>query len=808
MTRIRHDITHTFRSLRRSPLFFAATVLTLAVGIGANTALFCIMKTVLLEPLPYPDPDELVMLERSPWTPVEIIRDLRESGHAFEAVAAFYPRVFAVSGGDEPYELTGAEATPELLRLFPARLDRGREFTAADARPGATPTVIISHRLWESRYGGAPDVIGRTMTINGRPHQIIGVLAPGFRQIAPRTGEPEFWIPYEPPLTRADGEMEWAALLARLRDGVSTRQAQAELHAAVARFQRRHPEAEGPRWDLRFATMKSVLVGNVRLALLVLQLAVGAVLLIACVNVANLLLARLAARRKELAIRAAMGAGRGRLLRQLLTESLTLSALGGLAGLALMALTLRLLLRAAPPDIPRIGEVSIDLPVLLFTLGISIAAGLLFGVAPAAVSTRGGLAEHLKEGGRSVAGSRTRHRLSQGLVIAEVTLTLVLLVGAGLLARTFIALTGQETGFRTADIAIVPLHVPEGRYESVPELERFWAGLIERLRAVPGVESVAVANNLPIARGGATRLFELEGESGGEADARLAEYGVVSPDYFRTLEIPLLRGRYFEASDRRGAAHVAIIDQAMWERVWPGQNPIGRRFRFVDERDWMTVVGVVANIRGRGLAEEPGPGFYIPYQQRPRTFVELTMGRRAFLLAASEGSIQSLGRSLRAAIWEVDPAQPVPEVTTLASVLSQRVGPERFRATLLGAFAAIALILVVAGIYGVVAYVVAERRHEFGIRRALGATGDHIVANVLGWGLRLTALGIALGVATVLVVNRYLASLLFGVAPGDPATLLVAAIAVVLVTVAACLIPARTATRVDPMVALRSEARG
>jgi len=803
----RHDIKHTLRGLRAAPFFFAATVLTLAVGIGANTALFSIVKTVLLEPLPYPEPERLVMLESYPWTPVEIIRDLRKSGRAFESIAAFYPRAFAISGGERPQELIGAEATPGLLRLFPARLALGRGFTPADAQPGAAPTVIINQRIWEARYGGTPDVIGRTLTVDGRAHQIIGVLEPGFRQIAPRTGEPEFWIPYEPQLVRADGELVWAALLGRLRDRVSLRQAQAELDAALARFQRRHPEFEGPRWDRRFATMKSVLVKNVRTALLVLQLAVGAVLLIACVNVANLLLARLSSRRKELAIRAALGAGRSRLLRQLLTESLTLAAIGGLAGLGLMLLMLRLLLRAAPPDIPRIAEVGVDVPVLLFTLSISIVAGLLFGIVPATATTRGGPAGFLKEGSRTVAGSPTRHRLSQGLVVAEVTLTLVLLAGAGLLARTFVALTGQETGFRTEGIAVVPLHVPNGRYESVPELERFWARVIERLHAVPGIESVAVANNLPIARGGATRLLELEGESAG-TDARLAEYGVVSPDYFGSLEIPLLRGRYFQESDRRGAPQVAIIDAAMWRRIWPGQDPIGRRFRFVDTEEWMTVVGIVGDIRGRGLAEDPGPGFYIPYQQRPQTFVELATGHRAYVLAATDGAIASLGRSLRQAIWDVDPAQPVPEVTTLAAVLAERVGPERFRATLLGAFAAIALILVIAGIYGVVAYVVAERRHEFGIRRALGATGRNIVGNVLGWGLRLTGVGIALGLITVLAVNRYLASLLFGVAPGDPWTLAAAAAAVVLVTLAACLIPARTATRVNPMVALRAEGEG
>lgn len=783
-------------------------MLTLAVGIGANTALFSIVETVLLEPLPYPDPDRLVMLERRPWAPTEIILDLEESGRGFEGVAAFYPRPLAISGGDRPFELVGAEATPDLLRLFRAPVARGRALVEADARPGAPRTVIISHRVWRSHYGGRPDVIGEAMTINAQPHEIIGVLEGGFHQLAPGMPDPEIWIPYQPRLTRADGELEWAALLARLRDDVSLRQAQAELDAAMTRFRERHPEtAESPRWNLRLATVKSVLVEDVRTALLVLQLAVGALLLIACVNVANLLLARLSSRQRELSIRAAMGATRGRLLRQLLTESLALSVCGGLAGLLLMVLGLRLLVGAAPEDIPRIGEVSVGLPVYLFTLGISIAAGLLFGVIPAWGTTRGSLAEFLKEGGRSVAGSKRRHRLARTLIIAQVSLTLVLLMGAGLLARTLIGLTRQDTGFRTANVLVVPIRVPEGRHASVPELERFYARLVERLEAVPGVESVATSNNLPIARGSATRLYEVEGEVGGAAEPRLAEYGVVSPQYFRTLEIPLLRGRYFQGSDRRGDPKVAIIDRVMWDEVWPGKDPIGRRFRFVDEDEWMSVVGVVADTRSRGLADPPGPGFYIPYQQRPATFVELAVGRRAFVLVAHRDEVGNLGRSLRRAIWEVEPAQPVPEVTTLGDVLAERVSPERFRALLLGTFAAIALILVIAGIYGVIAYMVAERTHEFGVRRALGATASDIMKDVLGWGLRLSAAGLLLGIIAVVMVNRYLASLLFGVTPTDPATLLAAAMAIVVVTLAACLIPARVATRVDPMIALRAEGR-
>ncbi len=800
------DLRQALRQIGRAPGFYAVIVLTLALGIGADTALFSIIETVLLDPLPYPDSDRLVTLAEHPWSPSEITLDLQRSATAFEGVAAYSPQPFAVTGGETPYEVEGAQVTPGFFHLLRARLAMGRGFTAEDGRPGAPRTAILSYGLWQRRYGGSPDVLGRTLRVRGEPHQVIGVLERGFRQLVPRSDDPGLWVPFEIRPTLPDGSPSYTIPLARLRSGAPMARAQAELDAAVRRFEARHPEEDRSRWAPRWAHVKAELVHGVRGALLVLQLAVALVLLIACANVANMLLARYGSRRRELAIRTALGASKARLVRELLTESLVLALLGGLGGGALAFGGLHLILALAPRGIPRLDAVSVDGPVLLFTLCSALATGLLFGMIPALATTRWTLGGVLKgAGGLRPGAARGRHRISQVLVVAEVTLTLVLVIGAGLLVRSFVSLTGRAPGFRTAGVLAVPLHVPADRYRTVPELEAFYARLVERLRRVPGLESIAVTNNLPIRRGHATRDYYVAGEPETEENARNAQYGVVSPDYFRVLEIPLVRGRAFTEADRRESLPVAIIDQALWNRVFPGRDPIGRRIRFVDESSWMTVVGVAGDIRGGGLAREPGPGVYIPYQQRPATPTELAVGRNVDLLAVARGDDSKLGAALRAAIWEVDPLQPVPEMESLAGAVAEGASPERFRAVLLGAFAGLALLLVVAGIYGLLERLVVERTRELGIRRALGATEADVVRSVLAWGLRLASVGIVLGTALGLLAGRSLSSFLFGVAPADPWTFAASVAVVLLVTLAACLVPVRRAIRVDPAVALSTE---
>lgn len=796
------DIKQTLRNIGGRPAFFATVILTLAIGIGANTAIFSIVKTVLLDPLPYPESDQLVTMTRFPWTPTEIVLDLKESGPSFEDIAGYYPQRFAITGGEQPFELEGAQVSANFFQVFRAQTAIGRHFVEEDAQVDAPPTAMMSYGLWQRRYGGSPDVIGKTLQVSGEQRQVIGVLSREFRQFGPRAVNPELWIPFEIAPTNPDGSLNWVIPLARLQSNAALSNGQTELDVVVGRFLQRHTQYSGPRWDLRLVTIKSEMVSEIRPALLLLQLAVGVILLITCVNVANLLLARFSSRQREVAIRSTMGASKGRLLKQLLTESVLLSVIGGIVGLVVMLFGLKLILSVAPQDIPRIGEVTVDFSIFLFTLLVSLVTGLVFGVLPAMTATRTALYDFLKEGGRTPAGSMSKHRISRALVIAEVTLTLVLLVGAGLLIRSFVSLSSQTPGFRTADVLTLQMRVPESRYESVPQLESFFQLLAERLSAVPGVESLAVSNNLPISRGRSIRQYIVEGET----EIRRAEYGVVSPAYFRMLEIPLLQGRSFDETDRRGNLRVAVIDEAMRRAGWADRDPIGKRFRFQDGEDsWLTIVGVVDNIKGGGLARDPRPGFYISYQQRPETPVELTVGRNSVVIASAQSDVENLAEPLRQAIWQIDSEQPVPEMATLASIVSEGVSPERFRALLLGTFAAIALLLAITGIYGVIEYLVAERTHEFGIRMALGATRQDIVRRVFVWGLRLSVFGIILGLVAVFAVTRFLASLLFGVTPMDPLTVFGSILAIVLVTLAACNIPARRATRVDPIIALRSE---
>lgn len=805
VSEVGQDLRDAVRALRTSPAFTGAAVVSLALALGANTALFSIVKTVLLAPLPFSDPERVVTIAEHPWTPAEIVLELQRTSRSLERVAAYAPERYAITGGGEPRELEGARATTDFFRLLGARIAIGRDFVASDAEPGAARTVIISHDLWLQQFSGDSGAVGRTIRVDDVPYDIIGVTAPEFRLLAPRSDGPSIWLPFAVASDPSRSEANWVIPVGRLAPGAALRDAQAELDVVTRRYEIEQASADGPReWRLRLATVKSELVGGSRPALLVLQLAVGVLLLLACVNVANLLLARSSARQKEVAVRSALGASHGRLLRHLLTESTLLALLGGIAGLAVLRIVLDVLLAMAPANTPRIGDVTIDWTVLLFALAVSVATGLFFGVLPAVLTTRHATFDLLKEGGRTPTRSTRHNRLSQLLVGAQVALTLVLLVGAGLLARTFVSLTSRAPGFRTSDITTVRLHVPQSRYTSVTALNGFYERVLERVRAIPGTASVALANNLPISRGNSTREYEIEGRD--HAGTGVAQYGVVSEDYFRALGIPLIEGRAFQASDRRGAPGVAIIDESMRRAVWPNESALGKRFRF--EGEWLTVVGVVADTRGSGLASDPLPGFYIPYRQRPATETELAVGHDAVLLVASSDGIATMSRPLRDAIWEVDRRQPVPEMAALDDVISDGVSPERFRAILLGAFAGIAIVLVVTGTYGVVSYLVAERTHEFAIRMVMGATARDIISSVVRWGVLLAACGVAVGLLVVALTSRYLAGFLFEITATDPLTLTGAVAIVTAVTLFACLVPALGVGRVDPSAALRSDRAG
>jgi predicted permease len=800
------DIRFTLRSARRAPVFFASVVITLAVGIGANTTIFTVVRTVLLDPLPYPEADRLVVLAPYPWIPTEVVQGLEGDAAGVEVLAGFYPHRFVVTGGEHPAEVEGAVVTPDLLDLLGAEVALGRGFTADDARPGAPATVVLAHGAGRRLFGDPREALGRTVRLDGRPHRVVGVLDAGFRQLAPRTDDPEVWTPARLDRLSAgildEGSVAWAIPVARLTPGGAERAREA-LEAAAARHVENDPEiAASRRWgELRWAPLQRDLVGEARAPLLLLQAAVALVLVLACANVATLLLARAGSRDTELALRTALGASRARVLRQVLTEGIVLSVSGGGLGLVVSALSLDLLVALAPPGIPRLDAVGVDALTAAFAASVTLAAGVLFGIIPGWFASRTSPARSLKEGGRTATASRRRHRMGQALVVGELTLTLVLLVGAGLVVRSFLELTGEDPGFRTADVLAVPLAADRERYDDAPTLESYQTQLLEQVGRVPGVASVALANNLPHRRSGAVRSLMVEGEG----EPREAQYSVVSSDYFGTLDIPLERGRPLRPSDVRGAPSVAVVDRAMAGAVWPGVDPVGRRFRLEGEERWITVVGVSADVRGAGLRAAPGPGFHIAYTQRPGDAVEVATGRSMVLLVRAREGAGQLDDALRRAVWEVDPGQPVPQVARLDRMLARTTTPERFRAVLMAAFAAVALVMAVVGVYGIVAQLVGERARELGVRKALGATSADLVGDVLAWGLRLTAVGVVMGSAGVFLTSRLLSGLLYGVAATDPATVVGAAVTVVLVTLAACLVPAVRAARVDTRVTLSGE---
>ncbi len=804
------DLRFTLRSLRRSPVFFGGIVLTLAVGMGANAAIFSVVRSVVLAPLPYPEPDRLMVVDPYPWTPAEIVQNLGDAGPGtpYAEVAGYYPRPFTSTGGERPEELQGATVTPSFFGILGATMALGRRFTADDVRADAPRTAVLSYEAWQRLFGGDPAVLGRTLTLDGLSHEIVGVTAGDFRPLLPRTERSDVWTPATMDQLGADvlpeGSIPWAIPLVRIRSGIPLARAQESLRTAVGRFRDRHPDESGggPSWT-RWEPLKSDVTGAARGPLFILQAAVGVVLILACVNVANLLLVRLGARRGELAVRTALGASRGQIARQLVTESVVLAVLGALAGLFLVAVSLRLIVSIAPPDLPRLDRITLDIPVFVFALGVALATGLAFGVAPALY---GGGSPHrsMRESARTATGSRHRHRVSQGLVIAEVTLTVVLVASAGLLVRSFSSLIREDPGFDTSDVLAVPLVAPEERFTDVPALERYQTGLLEELARVPGVASVALANNLPLSRGNATRSLVLEGES----EPHSAQYGVVSEDYFRTLGIPVRRGRSLRATDTRTAAAVAVVDESMARSFWPDADAVGRRFRFEDDSTWITVVGVSGSIRGRGLAQAPEPGFHISYRQRPESPVELDVGKRMALLVRTRpgtASLANLSRALREAVWRVDRGQPIPAVDRLRDLVAGDAAPQRFRATLVGAFAALALLLALAGVYGVVANLLTERVHEFGIRRALGATHADIVRTVFTWGLRLAAAGLVLGLLGAAWVGHLLSRFLYGVGSADPVSLTASALVVAAITLAACLVPAWRALRLRALATLRSD---
>ncbi|HVG29692.1 MAG TPA: ABC transporter permease [Pyrinomonadaceae bacterium] len=808
------DLRYGARTLAKNKGFTLVSVLVLAVGIGANSAIFSVVNAVLLRPLPYPEPERLVVLwgdketnESHAVVSYPDLEDWRAQTRTLEDVSAFNQSAVLLQGDAEPQPLSGANVSAELFSALRVRPALGRAFTREEDRNGAPPVILIGHGLWQRRFNSDPKIVGQQIRIGGGgvPMTVLGVLPAGFTFPA-QAQRTDFLRPMAQTLgerTTMRGSYSMP-VLARLKPGVTAREADAEMRAVAQRIEQQYPD-EGFRLGQRLVPLEEEVIGSgLRRSLFVLLGAVGLVLLIGCANIAHLLLARAATRYREMAIRTALGASRRRVIRQLLTESLLLSLVGGGLGLLLAMWGVELLVASSPVDIPRLQDVALDARVVAFTLSISVLTGIVFGLAPALQAARVDLNDVLKEGGRGASAGASRSRLRAALVVAEVALSLVLLVGAGLLLKSFGKLTNVDPGFDPQGVTATTVALARQKYPTDERRLATFSEIVARAQNVPGVESAALIYPLPMGGTTTANTFVIEGRpEPAPGDKPSANYRAISPDYFRVMRTRIVRGRAFDARDRADAPPVAIVNESFARRHFAGEEPLGKRI-FIergaadDERQpAREIVGVAADVRHEGLDAPAGAEFYTPFAQAPEASMSLVVREREGFAGASAG--------VREAIRQVDRDQYVPAVKTMTDLVAGSVARRRFNALLTGLFAAVALLLASIGIFGVTAYTVAMRTHEIGVRMALGARAVDVLRLVVWQGLRLILLGVGLGLLGSLAVTRVLAGMLYGVTPTDAPTFAAVSLLLTAVALAACYVPARRATRVDPMVALRYE---
>jgi putative ABC transport system permease protein len=806
---IMQDVRYGARTLARTPAFTTAAVIVLALGIGANAAIFSVVDAVILRPLPYENPGRLAVILHDGDGPVSPANfaDWRDQSRSFESMGAAEYWTPNMTGVDEPEKLWALHVTPSIFPMLGVAPLVGRTFLAEEGERGAEHEVVIAYSLWQRRFGGDPRVVGESITLDGAQYTVVGVMPRDFKFAPFWATKTELWAPLI--VDAANGrEASSLRVFARLAPGVSVRQAQSEMATVTARLEREYP---GTNRGITVQSLKEKVVGDIRPALLVELGAVSFVLLIACANVAHMLLARTAARRKELALRAALGASRARVMRQLLIESLLLALLGGGAGSLLALGGIRALVALAPGGIPRIETIGLDARALLFLLGISLLTGVGFGLVPALRASATDLNDALKEGGRGSTEGIRRNRFRSVLMASEFALALMLLVGAGLMIRSFIALRAIDPGFDPHNLLTMVVPVAGSR-EAAPERRAiFYEELLQRVRAIPGVVSASAINHLPLAGDEWGRTFRVEGRPlAHQTDAPAATYRVIFPGYFRTMEIPLLRGRDVGESDNLGAPAVVVVNEFLASRYWPGEDPIGKRITLDDpERDsvsWLTVVGVVKNaVRGEWSAPEHEE-IYLPFLQN-RSYLEGSGAHVAYqtLVIRTSGEAAALAPAVRHAVWSLDGNLPVSEVQTMDAVVARSTAQPRFNLFLLATFAAVALVLAAVGIYGVMSYSVSRRTHEIGLRMALGARPGDVLGIVVGQAMLLATIGACVGLVGALTLGRFMSSFLYGVQPSDPLTFLAMAVVLGAVALAASYIPARRATRIDPLLALRHE---
>ena len=805
------DLTYGVRSFRKSPGFSFIAMLTLAVGIGATTAIFSAVHAVVLRSLPFADPDRVVRVsgvwrgEPGAGTSAGNFVDTRTQSTSFEHLAAVQYSSFNLAEGDAPERIVGARVSRGFFSIFGVRPLLGRVLLDEEDQPGREQVVVLSHKLWTRRFGADPAIIGREVPLSSRPYTVVGVMPPSFDL----TVESEdLWVPIAfTPERMAMHDEHYLTVYGLLKRGVSLERAQRDLDAVVRVGRERYPQ-ENSKWVLTVQTFATTFIGDYRQRLLILLGAVGFVLLIACGNVANLLLARGATRQKEIAIRTALGAGRGRIVRQLLTESVVLGLAGAIVGIALAYWGVSALVSASPPGVPRLEQARVDGVVLGFTLLVALASSLVFGLIPALRVSRPNLQGVLKEGGRSSAAGAPRDRVRSGLVIGEVALALTLLVGAGLLIRSALQLQSVRPGFDPSGVLSARVALPKQQFEEATRVQTAFHQMVDALQRAPGVRSAAVVSQTPLTGGGGSNGLVPEGKTLSLENAINSQLRIITPDYLKTMRIPLLSGRAFTAQDIAGENRVMIISERLAREAYPGQDPIGKRMSCCegapDDPRWKTVVGVVGNVRWRSLAEEASPEFYLPIDQVPAEAWDWVQ-RSMTLVARTDGNAEMLTAAMRDAVRSVDPGLPLYSVATMEQRMSDSLAQDRFNTLLLGLLGAIGLLLAAVGIYGVIAYFVSQRTQEIGVRMALGATAGNVLSLMARQGMRPVVIGVALGVLTALAATRVLRGSLYGIGANDPFAFLAAVLVLMAVGVFATYLPARRATRVDPTTALRGE---
>jgi putative ABC transport system permease protein len=823
------EIKVALRGLAKSPGFAAIAIATLALAIGANSAVFSLVNALLIRPLPYQEPSRIALiweqfktqgLERIPCSPPEYL-DLEKDFKSGTGLAAFTYQSFNLSGGDVPERISGALVTPSLFPLLGVEPIKGRTFAQEEQGIGHDDVIVISERLWKRRFNSDPTLVGRTLLLNDHPYTVIGIMPAKFEFPIPLFGiqgnqfaeRVEIWKPvaFTPLELKERGNRSYA-LITRLRPGVSLTNAQAELDTIISQWiQTYRDNYNGGGFGAKIYPLHDQVVGQMRTGLAILLGAVVFVLLIACANLATMLLARASARERELAIRVALGAGRWRLLRQMLTESVLLALAGAALGVFLSIWGLELLKQIGARTVPRLAEVNVDFVVLSMTAVVSVGTGILFGMIPAFATAKPELTEALKEGGRSSTAGAHRNRVRNSLVVGEIALALVLLVGAGLLLKSYARVQNTDPGFDRTNVLTAEIDLPAPKYPGRGSADynhgaamaNFWNEALRRVRQLPGVEAVAGTVVLPLSGSNTDSSFMIEGApTDGKTPTPDEELRTITPDYFQVLKTSLLRGRFFTEADTADAPGVVIINDALAKKYWPNEDALGKRITFSDPRKpdpkWLTIVGIVRSIRHRGLDTEPAPEYYLPFpQDTERTMV---------LAVRSTQDPRSLTSAIRREIQSLDPDQPLANIRTLEAVTAESVAPRRMSMVLLGAFAAIALLLASVGIYGVISYLVVQRTHEIGVRMALGAQRADVLRLVVGHAAKLVGIGTLIGLILAVFSTRTLSALLYNVGAFDLATFILVTVALAAIALLASYIPALRATRADPMIALSHNA--